>query len=868
MKLSAQDLLDRLAERGFTTDLRSAEALTRAGSGDDAPSSGSTELPERLGPFEILGELGEGGFGSVMLGAQTEPVRRLAAVKLLKRGMDSHSVLARFRGEQQALALMDHPAVATVFESGLSQDGRPWFAMPLVTGIAITQHADLENLGLHARLRLFMQAVAGVQHAHQKGVIHRDLKPANILVGVEAGQVQPRVIDFGIAKAVEGADPLTSLATQGESLVGTPAYMAPEQAAGNAEVRSDLWALGVILGELLCGARPLDHDPHRRADGSVEAARCMRPSDRYRRWMRADPAAAAIAAERRGLAPSSLLRSLEGDLDAIVGKCLEEETRRRYADAGSLLQDLERHLQGMPVLARPPSVTYRTGRFVRRHVVGVTAAAAVTAALLVATVLSVRSAMRAEREARAAIAVTDFLVQMLGAADPWRPGGQQDVTVREALDAAARRLQAGEFLGRPLEQARIEQAIGMARLQLGLAAEALPPLQRAVETRRRLDPRSTATADALHRLGLCLQSLGQLEQAETLLREAMGMHAEVDGPDAVPTLQTLNNLSLALLDQGKAEPAETLLRDAMRRLDAMANPEAVVLAGTQGNLGMLLQTVGRLEDARPFIEAALRTNQSRLDADDLELSMDWNNLGLLLKDLEAYPEAERSLRESLRILEQGLGPRHPTVALVQVNLADLLQRVDKIPEAVSLLEAAAITVEAAYGPDHSEVARTRNLLGFAHRNQGQHAQAERAFREALQVWEKALGPEHPDVATGCNNVARALQDQGRPQEALPYADRAVAVIMRGTDATDPRRWVFVGRRGAILLDAGQLHRAREALQEALAGLRQINAPSVRVRTAGEDLARCLEALHQTEPDAGHGAAAQRLRQELAGPGPG
>ena len=247
-RIDVEELLRRLDQRGFADASDSVRSATRASEGEGARASADPQdLPDRLGPFDIVGELGEGGFGVVLLGAQREPVRRLAAIKLLKRGMDSRSVLARFRGEQQALALMDHRAVATVFESGIAQDGRPWFAMPLVAGVPITDHCDLERLGLRDRLALFREAALGVQHAHQKGVMHRDLKPANVLVGVEGGAVQPRVIDFGIAKAVEGADPLTSLATQGEALVGTPAYMAPEQARGEAEVRSDMWALGVML---------------------------------------------------------------------------------------------------------------------------------------------------------------------------------------------------------------------------------------------------------------------------------------------------------------------------------------------------------------------------------------------------------------------------------------------------------------------------------------------------------------------------------------------------------------------------------------------------------------------------------------------
>ncbi len=843
-KVDLDALLRRLEERGFEDASETLRSATRGGGGtgsaalpDQAPEA--DPLPDRLGPFEIVGELGEGGFGVVLLGAQREPVRRLAAVKLLKRGMDSRSVLARFRGEQQAAALMDHRAVATVFESGVAPDGRPWFAMPLVAGIPITAHADLERLGLRPRLALFREAALGVQHAHQKGVIHRDLKPANILVGVEAGVAQPRVIDFGIAKAVEGADPLTSLATQGEAMVGTPAYMAPEQARGQAEVRSDVWALGVILGELLCGARPLDRDPVRGSDGRVETARFQRPSERFSRWLRHDPAAAREAATRRGLEPAALPAAVAGDLDAIVGRCLEEEPARRYASVGALIDDLDRHLDGRPVTARPPSAASLAWRFARRHAAAVSAAAVVALTLLVATAVSVRSAVAARREAQAATAVTDFLVQMLGTADPWRPGGQQDVKVREALDAAAKRLERGEFRGRPAEAARIELAIGAARLQLGMAQDALPSLERAVEgVRGAFGDASPDLAEPLHRLALCLQALGKLPQAEQAMRQSLALSEAGEGRASTAAVQTLNDLGLVLQDAGRGEDAEGSFRQALARLDAVPGADPAVRAGTLGNLGMLLQALGRVDEAQPLIEQALEANRARLGPDELELAMDWNNLGLLQKDRGQLAEAERSLGESLRILRKGLGDAHPNVALVQVNLADALQHAGRTEEAIELLRQAAATARAAYGPDHAEVARADNLLGFALRDAGRPAESEAAFREAVRIWRRTVGPAHPDLASGLNNLARALQDAGRPMDALPVADEAVAMIERTTADDDPRRWVFLGRRGSILTDLRRWSEAQAQLTASLAGLERLQVPEERKRVVRQALERC------------------------------
>ena len=250
MKSAFELLLERLERSGFTKEAQHLTQNQNASNGASAPTE-QPDMPAKLGAFEILGELGEGGYGFVYLGAQHAPVKRTAAIKMLKKGMDSQAVLTRFRAEQQAMALMDHPNVATIFESGTSTDGRPWFAMPLVAGLPIHAHCDLENVSIQARLKLFMDACHGVLHAHQRGILHRDLKPANILISFEDHQAIPKVIDFGIAKAVVGADPLSSLTTQASTPLGTPAYMSPEQFRGDADARSDIWALGIILGELL-----------------------------------------------------------------------------------------------------------------------------------------------------------------------------------------------------------------------------------------------------------------------------------------------------------------------------------------------------------------------------------------------------------------------------------------------------------------------------------------------------------------------------------------------------------------------------------------------------------------------------------------
>ena len=482
MKSAFELLLERLERSGFTKEAQHLTQNQTASNGASAPTE-QPDMPAKLGAFEILGELGEGGYGFVYLGAQHAPVKRTAAIKMLKKGMDSQAVLTRFRAEQQAMALMDHPNVATIFESGTSADGRPWFAMPLVAGLPIHAHCDLENVSIQARLKLFMDACHGVLHAHQRGILHRDLKPANILISFEDHQAIPKVIDFGIAKSVEGADPLSSLTTQAATPLGTPAYMSPEQFRGDSDARSDIWALGIILGELLCGVRPVRQDPVREMDGRISEPQPERPSLRYARLIHEDPEAAIEVAQQRGITMKMLQTQLRGDLDAIVLKCLEIDRDRRYQSVSELLDDLARHMNGEVVEARPPSLLYQTQRFVLRRRLQVAAGAIVLTAMATATAISLRSAARANQEKDAATAVTNFLVETIGAADPFGASGSENISLREVLDAAAKRFQT-----HPPEQSAqaiaISTALGGTLTQVGQAKEALPLLDRAMELSR------------------------------------------------------------------------------------------------------------------------------------------------------------------------------------------------------------------------------------------------------------------------------------------------------------------------------------------------------------------------------------------------
>ena len=550
------------------------------------PGANGAEVVEkpgmRVGRYKLLQPIGEGGFGLVFMAEQQEPVRRLVALKILKAGMDTKEVIARFEAERQALALMDHPNIARVLDGGTTASGRPYFVMDLVKGLPITDFCDQNQLSTEARLRLFMQVCAGVQHAHQKGIIHRDLKPSNVLVTLEQGQPVPKVIDFGIAKAMGQKLTERTLFTRFEQLIGTPAYMSPEQAEWGGidiDTRSDIYSLGALLYELLTGTTPFEKDTLARA-ALDEVRRMIRDTEPPTPSLRLQALGQRLneIAQRRRAEPPLLTRLVRGDLDWIVMKALEKDRARRYETANGLARDVERHLEGEPIVACPPSRTYRAGKFVRRHRVTVTAAAAVALAVTGGLVLALVGwhQARTERQRAEQKAAIIMHLSALMEGEAFGTQGPQDAGQVQAIQSKLLDREATAVTNSPMMELALHLALGRAYAVSGEPRLALPEVQKALQI-------SPAWNGLSHNVTLaCLEDLSKVHGA-------LGAWADCLG-DCRELAQSLANQRDAQLDSLLNAAAAALLAGDIPAYQEFARNALAITIGST-DLGKARNTV-------------------------------------------------------------------------------------------------------------------------------------------------------------------------------------------------------------------------------------------------------------------------------------
>ncbi|HSZ60079.1 MAG TPA: serine/threonine-protein kinase [Tepidisphaeraceae bacterium] len=745
------DEIDRMAREGDGERL--AALLSPTGESNDAEPtvavppriSGTPQAGQFVDRYKLLQEIGEGGFGTVFMAEQQKPVVRRVALKVIKVGMDTRQVIARFEAERQALAIMDHPNIAKVFDAGQTESGRPYFVMELIRGIPITEYCDQNNLSVRDRLALFVQVCQAAQHAHTKGVIHRDIKPSNVLVTMHDGVPIPKVIDFGVAKAIDR--PLTekTLFTEHRQIVGTPEYMSPEQAEmGGIDIdtRSDVYSLGVLLYELLTGTTPFDAK-ELRAKGYAEIQRIVREVEPPEPSARVSSLGQTLGtvAKHRDSDPGRLFRLIRGELDWVVMKCLEKDRTRRYETANGLARDVQRYLNDETVEASPPTVRYRLGKFIRRYRVPLAAASAFAVMLIAATGASAWQALRATRAQNAeawqhkladqatakevaqrkqAEATANLLESIFRGIDPDEERGGQDLNSRLAttLDKAAARLES-EYSGDPLVRARLRVALGSTELTLGARDKADALFRAALDEQRvQLGPDDPECLRTQSKIGEVYIHAGRYDEAGTLFGQLLDREVTTLGANHPETLNTLNLLAYTRLYAEQYANAIKLFEEYQYRQLKTFGPLSADNLWKLRGLASAYRKASRTTDAIRLLEQ-LRDGQIR------ELGEDHpETLGTLLELALAERDAGRTsfaikLLESVRDKQvQKLGPEHYNTLTTLAELARVYLNVGRATEAVVLLERVLPARTRVLGPDHPETLFAQSGLALAYRCAG------------------------------------------------------------------------------------------------------------------------------------------------------
>ncbi|MEP0547361.1 MAG: serine/threonine-protein kinase [Rhodothermales bacterium] len=796
---------------------------------------GSVPALRRVGPYRVLGVLGQGGMGVVYL-AERERLGHRVAVKVLRDAALSPARRERFAREEQTLAALTHPAIARLYSADVLADGTPYFVMEAVDGQPITDYCAAHESTLGERLRLFRDVCDAVCYAHQQAIIHRDLKPSNIFVTAD-GAV--KLLDFGIAKPIEGLGAPAAQTQTGLRLM-TPAYAAPEQIRGEpVGTYTDVYALGVVLYELLAGCLPFDLDGL--TPGQAEALILEQPPER--------PSARLCD----GGVPGPIPRRAWADLDVLCLTAMHEDPARRYGTIDALLRDLDRFRDGRPLEAQPDSLGYRAGKFLRRHREVITASALVVA-LIVALVgfytLRLADARDAAlAEAAKAEQVSDYLLSLFEAGDPY---AADSLSVRALLEQGVEQAEALE--DQPAVQAQMLDVLGRVYLLLSQYDRAAALLHRAVDLRREGDPLDLA--ESLVNLGELHIYAGAYDSAEVVTREALALHERHLPPGHPDLAATLDNLGVILSRQGDYAAAGALYRLALTIRRNLYDRPHEDLSNSLNNLAVNLYRQGDYDAAEAYYRESIAVDRVVFGPDHPSVATGLANLGKLFEERGDYAAAEGLLTEALRIRRAALGAGHYETALSLSQLGGLLQRAGQPDRATPYLREALATREQLLGPDHISTATTRSHFAAALQEQGDYATADTLFRRVLEAYRMGLGDDHWYTGAARCNLGRLFHLRGEPEAAEAAYREGLAVLRGALPAGHQTIAHNEGRFGLLLLEQGRFAEAEPLLLASFEGIgtaRGADHPDTR------EAARRLIELYEA---AGRPDDADRYRAEL------
>jgi len=825
---------------------------------------------KRIGAYQLLQVLGEGGMGKVYLAARADDLyQKQVAIKTVQGGLgQNRALLLRFGSERQILANLDHPNIARLLDGGITADGLPYLVMEYVNGVRIDDYCRIHQLGTDRRLELFCTVCAAVEYAHKNLVVHRDIKPANILVTTEG---VPKLLDFGIAKLLDPQSGQLARTMTSERMM-TPEYASPEQVRGDQVTTStDVYALGVLLYELLVGKRPFQLDP----TNPLEIARIICQQD-------PEPPSVGSAANPALAAPDAA-RTLSGDLDKIVLMAMRKEPARRYVSVAALAGDVKAYLTGYPVHARTDTWKYRSAKFLRRHKAVAAAAAIVTLALIAFSIGMGLLAKRATRERLTAQRESQFLEGIFQAATPDRTRGQQ-ITARELLDQGAKRVDR-ELAGDPGLQGTMLDNIGRAYIELGLYDQAEPLLQRAYELRKKtLGEENADVASTAFWLANSIRLQEQYERAEPLFRQSLAIREKVFGEDSSAVLDSLAFLGECLYLENRDAEAEPLLRRAL----ALDHKLGTADSATRNYLALLLERKGSYPEALQLLREAVEIQRrisgadspefamglhnlagALIDAGDLtgaeaterqcldlrrkilgnhhpDLAYSLNNLGFLLLEKGDWEAAEPVLRENLELSREALGEKSPRYGSALNNWGRVLQAKGDYAQAEKTFEQALDVLVKASGPAGWSVAKVTGNLGLLQFDRGDYARAERYDHQALDMDHKLGGEESPQAAAALINLAEDRAFQGDPAGAEPLLRQALAIRKKEFSSGHPSLIAAEVRLGEVLIAEGKASEAEPLLREAFASARSAPFPLLpwQIAEAQSALGTCLVALNR------------------------